>query len=92
MNDDELITAVKEAVTGAQMRVPVARIVSRSRAIRARRRMTGAAGVLAVAAGAALAATTLVPSSHPAGHQTAAQLAAWTVTKQAGGSIDVNVR
>jgi hypothetical protein len=92
MNDDELITAVRETVVGAQMRVPADQIVSRSRAIRARRRMTGAAGLLAVVAGAAVAVTALVPSSHPAGHQDTARLAAWTVTKQADGSIDVTVR
>jgi hypothetical protein len=92
MNDGDLITAVRETVTGAHLRVPVEQIVSRSRAIRARRRMTGAAGLLAVGAGAALAVTALVPPGHPAGHQTTVQLAAWTVTRQADGSIDVTVR
>ncbi len=49
-------------------------------------------GALAVAAGAALAVTsTLVPSGQ-ASHQPAAQLAAWTVTKQANGDIKVTIR
>jgi uncharacterized repeat protein (TIGR01451 family) len=51
-----------------------------------------AAGVLAVLAAAALAVTTLVPSSHRGSHQATVRLAAWTVTKQADGSIDVTVR
>jgi hypothetical protein len=92
MNDDELITAVKETVADAHMQVPVERIVRRSRAIRNRRRITGAAGLLAVLAGAALAVTTLVSSGQPGRHQNPVQLADWTVTKQADGSIDVTVR
>ena len=92
MNDHELITAVKQSVSGVHMRVPAEQIVSRSRAIRSRRRIPAVAGVLAVAAGAALAVTsTLVPSGQ-AGHQPAAQLAAWTVTKQANGDIKVTIR
>jgi hypothetical protein len=108
MNDDELITAVKESVTGAHLEVPVDRIVNRSRAIRARRRVTGASGALAVAAGAALAVTALLPGGHPAHPQPPAaqpahaqppaaqpahaQLAAWTVVKQADGNIAVTIR
>jgi hypothetical protein len=92
MNDQELITAVKQSVSGVHMRVPPEQIVSRSRAIRSRRRIPVVAGALAVAAGAALAVTsTLVPSGQ-ASHQPAAQLAAWTVTKQANGDIKVTIR
>jgi hypothetical protein len=92
MNDNELITAVKESVTGVHMRVPTAQIVSRSRTIRARRRIPGAAGALAVVAGTALALTTLLTSSHQPGHPAPAQLAAWTVVKQTDGTISVIVR
>jgi hypothetical protein len=91
MNDQELMTAVKQSVSGAHMHVPAEQIVSRSRAIRARRRTSVAAGALAVAAGAALAVTALVPSGR-ASHQPTAQLAAWTVTKQANGDIHVTLR
>ncbi len=92
MNDQELITAVKQSVSGVHMRVPAEQIVRRSRAIRSRRRIPAVAGALAVAAGAALAVTsTLVPSGQ-ASHQPAAQLAAWTVTKQANGDIKVTIR
>ena len=87
MNDDELITAVREPFTAVHSATPVEQIVSRSRAIRARRRIPGAAAALAVAAGTALAVTALLPS----GHQPAAQPAAWTVAKQADGNIRVTI-
>jgi hypothetical protein len=100
MNDDELITAARESFTGVRSATPVERIVSRSRAVRARRRIPGVAGALALAAGTALAVTTLLPSGHPApvgsghpdSHSVTARLAAWTVAKQANGDIDVTIR
>ena len=63
MNDDELITAVREPFTAVHSATPVEQIVSRSRAIRARRRIPGVAGALAVAAGAALAVTAVLPAT-----------------------------
>ncbi|MGH3202962.1 MAG: hypothetical protein ACRDOA_15325 [Streptosporangiaceae bacterium] len=92
MNDQELITAVKQSVSGVHMRVPAEQIVSRSRAIRSRRTIPAVAGTLAVAAGAALAVTGTLGSSAPAGHPATAQLAAWTVTEQANGDIKVTIR
>jgi hypothetical protein len=91
MNDDELITAVKESVTGVHMDIPAEQIVSRSRAIRTRRRIPALAAALALAAGAALAVPTLLPSGHQPSHPARAQLAAWTVTKQADGDIRVTI-
>lgn len=91
MKDQELITAVKRSVSAVQMNVPAEQIVRRSRAIRARRRIPVAAGTLAVAAGVALAVTTLVPSG-PASHPSTTQLAAWTVSRQANGDILVTLR
>jgi hypothetical protein len=91
MNDEELITAVKESVTGVHMDIPAEQIVSRSRAIRARRRIPALAGALALAAGAALAVPTLLPASHQPSHPAPAQLAAWTVVKQADGGIRVTI-
>jgi hypothetical protein len=92
MNDQELITTVKQSVSGVHMRVPAEQIVRRSRAIRARRKIPAVAGALAVAAGAALAVTgTLAPPGH-ASHQPTAQLAAWTVTEQANGDVKVTIR
>jgi hypothetical protein len=55
MNDHDLITTVRESFTDVQSATPVERIVSRSKAIRARRRMPGAAAVVAVAAAAGTA-------------------------------------
>ena len=99
MNDDELITAVKESVTDVHMNIPAEQIVSRSRAIRARRRLPVLIGTLGVAAATVLTVTALLPASHPAsqsGHQAShphtAQLAAWTVAKQANGDIKVTIR
>jgi hypothetical protein len=50
MNDQELITAVRQSVHGVQMNVPAEQIVSRSRAIRASGHRRLAACVTAVAA------------------------------------------
>jgi hypothetical protein len=91
MNNDELITTVQESVTGVHMTMSEEQIVSRSRAIRARRRIPAVAGALAVTAGAALAVTALVPSGHQPGHPVSVRLAAWTVAKQASGDIDVTI-
>jgi hypothetical protein len=69
MNDNELMTTVRESFTEVRSGTPVERIVSRSRAVRARRRIPGAAAVVAVAAGVAVAVTALVPGgARPAGH------------------------
>jgi hypothetical protein len=69
-------------------------IISRGRAVRARRRIPGLTGALAVAVVAAVAVTVaaLVPSSHQASQQPSTQLAAWTVTRQANGDIYVTIR
>jgi hypothetical protein len=91
MNNDELVTTVRESVTGVHMTIPEEQIVSRSRTIRARRRIPAAAGALAAAAGGALAVTALVASGHQPGHPVSARLAAWTVAKQASGEIDVTI-
>jgi hypothetical protein len=87
MNDEELIMAVRAQRDKVPMNTPVEQIISRGRSVRARRRVRRLAGTLAVvAAAAAVAVTTLVPSGHPA------QLAAWTVTKQADGKIHITIR
>ena len=88
MHDNELITTMKESFTGIHSATPVERIVSRGRTVRARRRICGMAGAAAAVAGAALAGTALLPASHPAD----AHLAAYTVAKQANGTIEVTIR
>lgn len=92
MNDDELTTAVKDSVTGVRMEIPAERIISRGRGIRSRRLIPGVAAGLAIVAGAALSVTTLLPAGHQPGRPAGAQLAAWTVTRQSGGSIRVTIR
>jgi hypothetical protein len=96
MNDDELITVVRESFTGVHSSTPVGQVVRRSRAMRARRRIPGLAGALAAAAGAAAAVAAVLPASgqpgNPPGHQPSARPAAWTVTRQANGTIYVTIR
>jgi hypothetical protein len=98
MNDDKLLTAVRESFDDVRSATALERIVSRSRAVRARRRIPAVTGVLALAAGAAVAVAALSPAgpaspgSHQPSHPAHAQLAAWTVTKQADGTILVKIR
>lgn len=91
MNDNDLITVMRESFTDVHSSTAVEQIVSRSRVVRTRRRIPQLAAALAVAGSAALATTLLLPGSHQAG-QPGVQLAAWTVTKQADGTIGVTIR
>jgi hypothetical protein len=96
MNDDDLITMVRESFTGLRGTTPLEQIARRGRAIRARRRIGVLAGALAVTAGTVVAVTTLLPAGHqPAPRpstQPAVQLAAWMVTKQSDGTVRVTIR
>jgi len=103
MNDSELLTAVREQRNKIPMTVPVAQVISRGRAVRARRRIAGLAAALAAAAGVAVAVTALLPATGPATRPAAgpaagrpavrapARLAAWTVVKQPGGTVSVTI-
>jgi hypothetical protein len=99
MNDNELITMVRDSVADVHCATPVARIISRGRIVRAQRWVPAVPGTLVVAAGTALAVATLLPSGHagslptrhPDSHPAAARLAAWTVARQANGDIDVTI-
>ena len=92
MNDDELITAVRDQRSKVPMTTPVEQIINRGHAVRARRRIPGLAAALAVAAAAVFAVTALLPAGHPASHHPGIQLAAWTVVKQADGAVSVTIR
>jgi len=96
MHDDDLITLVRQSFTGLHATTPVDQILHRGHAVRTRRRIPVLTGALAVVAGAALAVTTLLPGGHQPTPQPStlptAQLAAWTVTRQADGTIRVNIR
>jgi hypothetical protein len=106
MNDDQLITAVRESFTGVRSATALERIVSRSRAVRAQRRTAAVSAALGAGAAGAVAISVGLPGSHPvAGHPAAShptashraswpgvQLADWTVTRQDNGSIQVTFR
>jgi hypothetical protein len=101
MNDDELLTAVRESFTSVRSATPAEQILSRGRAVRARRRIPAVAaglGTAAAAAATAVAVSAALPASHPASHlagghpaiRPAARLVAWTVTRQPNGGIKVS--
>jgi hypothetical protein len=107
MNDDELITVLREQRGKVVMTIPVEQIISRGRTVRARRRVPVVASAVGVAAAAAaVAAGVALPAGHPAVRPSGAgapaasdsasppsvRLAAWTVTRQADGSIKVTFR
>jgi hypothetical protein len=92
MNDNELITAVRDSVADVHTTTPVEQIMSRGRAVRSRRRIPSLAAALAATAGTAVAVSALLPASHPASHQPRVQLVAWTVTRQPSGIIHVTIR
>ena len=111
MNDDQLITVLREQRGTVPMTVPVEEIISRGHAVRARRRVPGVTAAVGTAAVAAVAVSVALPASHPAashpaaghpvaGHPVAShpaggpgvQLTAWTVTRQADGTIKVTFR
>ena len=91
MNDHELITILREQRDKVPMNTPVEQIISRGRVVRARRRVPAVAGALGAVAAVAFAVTAALPASHPASGP-GAQLAAWTVVRQADGSIRVTIR
>jgi hypothetical protein len=95
---DSLATA-KDSLAGVHMNTPPDAIARNGRARRRWHRLTGLTGAMAVMAGTALAVTALAPSGHtasqsghPASHPRTAQLAAWTVAKQANGNVKVTIR
>jgi hypothetical protein len=92
MNDNELMTVVRESFSDVHSATSATRIITRGRTVRARRRIPALSAALAVMAAAALGATTLASSGTHGGHQPGAQLTAWTVTKQADGDISVTIR
>jgi hypothetical protein len=99
MNDNKAVDTVRDSLATARdsltevhMTTPLDTIVRHGRAGRRRRRLTGLAGAAVVAVGAVLAVTALLPASHPGSRQPSVQLAAWTVTRQPGGIIQVTLR
>jgi hypothetical protein len=93
MNDDELITAIRQQRGSVRMATPVEQIISRGHVVRSRRRLPGLAAGLAVTT-AATAAVAVLPwaASHHDGHRPSVQLAAWTVVRRPDGVISVTIR
>jgi hypothetical protein len=58
---------------------------------RHRRGRLALAAAAVAAAGASLAVTALLPAAHQPSHQPTVRLAAWTVAKQANGTIEVTI-
>jgi hypothetical protein len=90
MNDDDLITAVRQGASGVRMSVPTERIISRSHQIRAGRRLRAAAAVLATATVLVVAVMAL---ANPAPTRSSpVRLTAWTVVSRPDGVVAVTIR
>jgi hypothetical protein len=91
MNDDDVMTLVRESFSGVRAGIPIEKIARRARALRARRRARAVTGAAAMAGtGIAVAAVLTAGQSPPSPPQ--ARLAAWTVTTEANGTVDVTIR
>ena len=92
MNDDELHTTVRDHFTDVRMDTPMDEIVTRGRAVRARRRIPVAAAAWPRRPGWRSVWPPWRPGGQPASHATSATLTAWTVQKQANGDVRVTIR
>jgi len=97
MKIDAFEDDLRQALAQRAAQVPaeaVDRLRSRNYRPRSRNRvlLAGAGVATAAAVSAAVAVTALLPAGHPAGHRSSMQLAAWTVVKQADGTILVKIR
>lgn len=88
MNDDELITLMKEPFADVHMTMPLDQVVRHGGVVRARRRrLRGLTGAVALTGAAVAAVALLVPGGSPAKEQ----LAAWIVTRDPDGGVTVTV-
>ncbi|HEX4092973.1 MAG TPA: hypothetical protein VHZ33_30005 [Trebonia sp.] len=98
MNDDQMLTAVRDSFADVRLDVPLDRTVSRGRALRGRSRalrVASVAGAAALAGVAAVAMTGLGRADAPATASSrtgTAKLDAWTVTKAPDGIVNVTIR
>lgn len=94
--DDEhagVAAAVRAQRDRMTMGVPVERIISRGRTVRARRRIPTVAAALTVVGAAVLTATALAPPGARSGTDGAStQLAAWTVDDSKSGEVIITLR
>ena len=93
MNDDEVITAVREQRGKVHSHTPVDQIISRGRTVRARRRIPGAVAALAVAAAGTALALGLagVLGAAPARSTDTIQTMAFTLVKHANGTATLTI-
>jgi hypothetical protein len=90
MDDNELMTAVRERFDPVRMRTPAETIATRGRSLRHHRRGALAGGALAVALGVGLAVPALTAGTAASAEH--ATLAAWTVDHRPDGAIAVTIR
>jgi|SRR5581483_1430182 len=90
MDDNELMTAVRERFVPVRMRTSAETIAARGRRLRHRRRGALAGGTLAVALAAGLAVPALTAGT--AASPEHATLAAWTVDHRSDGAVAVTIR
>lgn len=85
MNDDELITTVRESFTDVRSATPAAQIVKRGRTIRTWHRAPAVTSTVVVAAAAAVTVSVALPAGHPAaGHP--ARPATFTLVSNSNGT------
>jgi hypothetical protein len=100
MNDDEVITTLREQRDKVHSHTSLDQIISRGRTVRARRRIPALVGALTAAAAATAAAALVltggpaaVPGQHAtAGHARTVATAAWTVREDADGTVTIYLR
>jgi hypothetical protein len=95
MNDDEVITAVREQRDKVHSYTPVDQIISRGRTVRARRRIPGTVSGLAVVAAAAVVLGLGLSGafgSAPASGTGTIRTAAFTLVEHANGTATVTLR
>jgi hypothetical protein len=94
MDDNDLLDAVREDFAGVRMNTAAETILTDGSSLRRRRnrRRVYGAGVTALAAVAAISGVTLAAGTSGASGAHDAQLTAWTVQKEADGTIDVTIR
>lgn len=97
MNDDELLTAMRDSLTGVRQSLadvhmdrPAAAITGRARARRWRRGLAGS-GLVAVALGGGLSIA-LTGGAGQAGRSVHVSLEAWSVSTTANGHVELTVR
>jgi hypothetical protein len=90
MDDNELISAVRDRFDPVRMHTRTETILARGRSLRRRRRAGVAGGALAIALGAGLAVPALTAGT--AASPEHVTLAAWTVDQRPDDSIAVSIR